>query len=259
MIRGMPQLHTPAPARRRRARRLSVPENTAVAYLRVSTDEQVESGAGLAAQRAAISAEAERRGWTIIEWHSDEGISGGKGIDCRPGLFAAVEAVEARRAAVLVAAKLDRVSRSVLDTATLVARAQESQWQLFTCDIMVDTTTPAGEAQAGMMAVFSQYERRLIGQRTREALAAKRAAGVRLGRPSELPLDVVQRILDARAAGESYPAIAAELEADGVPTARGGSRWYPARVRSVEYGQDAMALKRKGSGDATGDAARTVA
>lgn len=229
-------------SRRRRApHNLGAPVGTVAAYIRVSTDEQTESGAGLSAQRATITAEAERRGWTIVEWFADEGISGGKRLDERPGLAAAVQAVESGRASILVASKLDRLSRSVLDTALLVERASRAGWKLSTCDV-VDTTTPAGEAQAGMIAVFSQYERRLIGQRTREALAAKRDAGVRLGRPSTLPLEVVQRIVDAREAGQSYPVIAASLNDDGVPTAHGGARWYPATVRNVERGQDAAKL-----------------
>lgn len=230
------------PRRRRRTATNTAPEGAVVAYIRVSRDDQVESGAGLAAQRYAIQAEADRRGWTIAQWFTDEAISGGKGIDERPGLAAAVGAVESGLAGTLVASKLDRLSRSVLDTALLSDRAERLGWKLFTCDLLVDTTTPAGEAQAGMMSVFSQYERRLIGQRTREALAAKRAAGVRLGRPSTLPLEVVRRIVDARAAGQSYPAIAASLNDDGVPTAHGGARWYPATVRNVERGQDAAKL-----------------
>lgn len=228
--------------RRRRARAQLAIDGTAIGYLRVSTDEQAESGAGLAAQRTAITAEANRRGWTIVGWYADEGVSGGKSIEDRPGLSAAVEAVESGQAATLVASKLDRISRSVLDTALLTNRAQRLGWKLFTCDVAVDTTTPAGEAQAGMMSVFSQYERRLIGQRTREALAEKRAAGVRLGRPSRLPLEVVRRIVDARDEGQSYPVIAAALNADEVPTAHGGACWYPATVRNVERGQDATAL-----------------
>lgn len=234
--------NTTATTTRRRRRPSTGAPGTVVAYTRVSTEEQATSGAGLAAQRTTIEAEAARRGWTIVEWHSDEGISGGKGIEDRPGLAAAVEAVESGRAGTLVAAKLDRLSRSVLDTALLTDRAKRLGWKLFTCDVAVDTTTPAGEAQAGMMTVFSQYERRLIGQRTREALAAKKAAGVRLGRPSTLPAEVVERILTDRAAGLSYPAIARELNVDGVPTAHGGAKWYPATVRQVEYGQDAAEL-----------------
>ena len=103
-----------APRRRTRI----APEGTVVAYARVSTDEQAASGAGLDAQRIAVEAEAQRRGWTVVGWHADEGISGGKGVEHRPGLAAAIEAVESGRAAGLLAAKLDRVSRSVLDTAS---------------------------------------------------------------------------------------------------------------------------------------------
>ena len=75
----------------------------------------------------------------------------------------------------------------MLDTASLMEQARRDGWELVTCDLAIDTSTPAGEATASMMAVFSQLERRLISQRTREALAVKKAQGVRLGRPSALP------------------------------------------------------------------------
>jgi DNA invertase Pin-like site-specific DNA recombinase len=229
------------PRRRRRCAN-NAPVDIAVAYLRVSTEEQAESGAGLAAQRSTITAEADRRGWTIVEWFADEGISGGKGLAGRPGLAAALNAVESGRACMLVAAKLDRISRSMADTVNLRERANRFGWNLFTCDLAIDTTTPVGEAMLGNMAVFNQLERRLIGQRTREALAEKRAAGVRLGRPSVLPVEVVQRIVDARCAGLSYPVIAESLNSEGVPTAHGGRQWHPATVRNVERGQDAAKL-----------------
>lgn len=225
---------------RRRTR--TAPADTVVAYIRVSTDEQAASGAGLDAQRAAIKSEAARRGWTIVGWHADEGISGGKGIEHRPGLAAAVAAVELGDAAGLLAAKLDRISRSVLDTAKLMERARRCGWELVTCDLAIDTSTPAGEATASMMAVFSQLERRLISQRTREALAVKRSQGLRLGRPSALPAAVVERIVTARQAGTSLRGIAAELTADAVPTATGG-RWHASTVRVVLEGQDAARLR----------------
>jgi DNA invertase Pin-like site-specific DNA recombinase len=228
-----------APRRRRR----TPPAGTVVCYVRVSTDEQAASGVGLEAQRATIAAEAERRGWTIVSWHADEGVSGGKGVEHRPGLAAAIEAVESGRAAGLVAAKLDRVSRSVLDTAALMEQAQRGGWELITCDLAIDTGTPAGEATASMMAVFSQLERRLIGQRTREALAVKKAQGVRLGRPSKLPVEVVTRIIAERDAGAGFQRIADGLNTDEVPTAQGGARWYAATVRRVLDGQDAAQLR----------------
>jgi DNA invertase Pin-like site-specific DNA recombinase len=227
-------------APRRRPR--TAPADTVVAYLRVSTDEQAASGAGLEAQRAAITAEADRRGWTVVGWHSDEGISGGKGVAHRPGLAAAIDAVESGEAAGLLAAKLDRVSRSVLDTAALMEQARRGGWELVTCDLAIDTSTPAGEATASMMAVFSQLERRLISQRTREALAVKRAQGVRLGRPSTLPAEVVARIVADKAAGASLRTIAAALTVEGVATAQGGAKWYASTVKAVLDGQDAARL-----------------
>lgn len=228
-------------APRRRTR--TAPEGTVVAYVRVSTEEQAASGLGLDAQRAAIAAEAQRRGWTVVETFADEGISGGKGVEHRPGLAAAIEAVESGRAAGFLAAKLDRVSRSVLDTAQLMEQARRGGWELTTCDLAIDTSTPAGEATASMMAVFSQLERRLISQRTREALAVKKAQGVRLGRPSSLPREVVERIIAAKAAGSSLRTIAAELTADNVATSQGGKTWHASTVKGVLDGQDAAEIR----------------
>ena len=86
---------------------------------------------------------------------------------------------------------------------------------------------------ANVLATFAQFGRRLIGQRTREALAAKRASGVRLGRPVSLPPDVRERIVSARKAGHSLAAIADMLNEEQVPTAQGGRQWWPSTVRAV--------------------------
>ena len=141
----------------------------------------------------------------------------------------------ARRDA-LVVAKLDRLSRSMLDFAALMDRSRKEGWALVALDLGVDTTTPAGEAMANMMATFAQFERRLISQRTREALAVKRAQGVRLGRPRLLPDATVDRIVRERAAGRSLRSIADGLDADGVATAHGGRRWYPSTIQAVMRG-----------------------
>ena len=86
---------------------------------------------------------------------------------------------------------------------------------------------------ANMLATFAQFERRLISQRTKEALAVKKASGVRLGRPPTMPQAVVRRIQRQRARGDSLRKIADELNAAGVPTAQGGAQWYAATVRHV--------------------------
>jgi DNA invertase Pin-like site-specific DNA recombinase len=86
---------------------------------------------------------------------------------------------------------------------------------------------------ANMLATFAQFKRRLISQRTKEALAVKKASGVRLGRPPTMPQAVVKRIQRQRARGDSLRKIAAALNEDGVPTAQGGVRWYAGTVRHV--------------------------
>jgi DNA invertase Pin-like site-specific DNA recombinase len=208
-----------------------------IAYVRASTEEQADSGAGLTAQRTAIEAECAHRGWKILETIEDAGYSA-KNLK-RPGIQAALEQLDAGQADGLVVAKLDRLSRSMLDFTALMARAQRRTaaapegWALVALDCAVDTTTPAGEAMAHVLATFAQFERRLIGQRTKDALAAKKAQGVRLGRPSTLPPVIVERIVRERSAGRSLAAIASGLDADEVPTAQGGARWYPATIRKV--------------------------
>ena len=156
----------------------------------------------------------------------------GEGLK-RPGIQEALRALEAGKASALVVAKLDRLSRSMIDFTALMATAQKQHWALVALDCAVDTSTPSGEAMANMLATFAQFERRLISQRTKEALAVKRAQGVRLGRPPTMPQAVVRRIQRQRARGDSLRKIADDLNEDGVPTAQGGAQWYAATVRHV--------------------------
>jgi DNA invertase Pin-like site-specific DNA recombinase len=204
-----------------------------IAYLRVSTEEQAQSGAGIDAQRAAIVVEAVRRGWNRadIEFIEDAGYSA-KDLR-RPGIAKALEALRVRQADTLVVAKLDRLSRSMADLTRLLETAARQGWALVALDVAVDTSTPAGEAMAHVLGTFGQLERRLIGQRTKDALAMRRAAGIRLGRPRTLPDDVVARIVALRMEGYTLQAIAGRLNDEGVPTAQGGRRWYPSTIAQV--------------------------
>jgi DNA invertase Pin-like site-specific DNA recombinase len=202
-----------------------------LAYIRVSTTEQADSGAGLAAQRTTIDAEVQRRGWDLAEVFTD--TASGKSLAGREGLDEALRLLDSGQAQVLVVAKLDRLSRSLLDFAALMERSRRKGWSLVALDLGVDTTTPAGEMVASLMATFAQYERRIIGVRTKEALAAKKAAGVQLGRPRSLPQEIVARICDERAAGATYQQIADGLIADAVPTAQGGALWHAGTVRKI--------------------------
>ena len=210
-----------------------------VTYRRVSTREQADSGLGLAAQESALETETARRGWLLLADCSDAGVSG-KSL-ARPGLTEALRMVSTGEADALIVAKLDRLSRSLLDFAGLMARAQREGWGLVALDVNVDTTTPSGRLVANLMAVVAEWEREVIGQRTKDALAEKRAQGVTLGRPQKLSADVLVRMVDLRNGGATYATIADRLDCDGIPTAQGG-RWRPGTVHAALRSQAAQSL-----------------
>lgn len=202
-----------------------------LAYLRVSTDEQGESGAGLAAQRTAILAEIARRGWDPENVYWVEEVISTK-VAYRPRLQEALAVLADGEADVLVVAKLDRICRSMLEYATFYGNAQKEGWTLLALNCPADAT-PYGKAMGGMLAVFSELERDLIVERTCDALAEKRAQGIRLGRPPQLSSAIRLRIVTELGAGASLGAIARELNDEGVPTAQGGQRWYRSTVRAA--------------------------
>ena len=203
----------------------------AFAYYRVSTDELAATGNGLDAQAATVARAVEARGWNLVTAFVDGGRSGG--TLNRPELTKALDHLDRGVADVLVVAKLDRLSRSVSDFDTIARRAKRHHWSVVALDVDVDTTTPAGELMANVYSAVAQWERRIIGVRTSEAMQAMKARGVRLGRPVDLPDDVRRRIATEREAGRSLRAIAEALNAEAVPTAQGGARWYASTVRDV--------------------------
>ena len=204
-------------------------------YLRVSTDEQARSGLGLSAQRERIEAEAARRKWQV-EWFVDDGWSASD-LD-RPGIQGALEAVSDGSCSALVASKLDRLSRSVLDLSSLLRRGEAEGWGLVLLDFDLDTTTPTGKLVAHIISAVAEFERDRVRERTREALAVARAKGVRLGRPVSLPNEINERIRAERSSGATLAAIADGLNLDGISTAHGGRQWWPSAVRAVVNRED---------------------
>jgi DNA invertase Pin-like site-specific DNA recombinase len=227
---------------RRRRRTVERVSTYAIGYLRVSTDEQAKSGAGLDAQRTAIELAAKSRGLEIIAWHVDEGVSGTVKPASRPELAAALAALATGPASALIFGKMDRVSRNAKVLLDLRDLADEQGWVLSSADGSIDNTTPHGRMFFVQLAAMAEMERDLISARTREALSEKRAQGVRLGRPSALPESVVRRIVTERVAGAGWSAIARGLMADGVPTARGGATWHASAAQKVFLGQDAARI-----------------
>jgi DNA invertase Pin-like site-specific DNA recombinase len=204
----------------------------AVAYLRVSTGEQADSGAGLQAQLATVTAAAAARGWELVAVFTDAGVSGSVPVSERVELSAALSMLEAGDADLLVVAKGDRLARSVVGLTGLLEQVKRSAWSLVILDTDVDTTTATGQLVAQLMGCVAEWERNVIAERTRAALAARKAAGVRLGRPVETPGETRQRVLALRESGLTLQQVADQLTSEGVRTARGG-RWYPSTVAAV--------------------------
>lgn len=202
-----------------------------VAYLRVSTEGQGDSGLGLAAQRSAIEEAAVQRGWNVVEWISD--TASGKSLN-REGIKRALVRLENGGPKVLVAAKLDRISRSAIDFLELVRRAERNGWALIMLDPNVDMTEPTGRFTAGVLAQVAELERELISKRTKDALAGAKARGQRLGRPSQLDRDLGERIQVMRQGGMSYGSIAKQLNLENVATPTGKGKWWPASVAKAE-------------------------
>ena len=202
-----------------------------VGYARVSTDGQGERGAGLEAQKRAIIREAERRGWTLFRIYED--VLSGKSLNGRHGLLAALDVLETGEATVLVVAKLDRLSRSLIDFAGLVERSRKNGWAVVALDLGVDLTTASGEMLAGVLAVLAQWERRMISERTKAALEVRRSQGVRIGAEPRICGELAQWIRAQRRRGATLQAICDRLNADGVPTANHGKLWRPTSLRTV--------------------------
>jgi DNA invertase Pin-like site-specific DNA recombinase len=201
-------------------------------YCRVSTSEQAASGLGLDAQRRAIELECERRGWQLAEIVADEGESG-KSLD-RPGLRRALQRLVRGEADVFMASRLDRVSRSVGDFAALLEWFSAAGLALVALDVGVDTSTPGGRLVANVFASVSEWERDTIAARTRDGLASLRAQGRPAGRPAVIDRPALaERIRSMREAGMTYQAIADALNAEGIPTLRGGAEWRVSAVQAA--------------------------
>lgn len=201
-----------------------------IGYMRVSTEEQGDSRAGLEAQEAAIRSEVERRGWNLVDLRFD--VASGKSLAKRDELGRTLRDMAAGNADTLVVAKLDRLSRSVLDFAGIMEVANREKWSLSVLDLGVDTTTPNGELVANIMISMAQWERRIIGDRTKSALAAVKARGVKLGRKPGVDDDILRLMCVLRNEGMSWQKIANTLEREGVPTAQGG-KWQGRTVQRL--------------------------
>jgi DNA invertase Pin-like site-specific DNA recombinase len=147
------------------------------AYLRVSTASQTTDN-----QRRELEAVALHRGWQIIEWYEDAGISGSKGRDKRPGLDRMLKDATRGRFAVVMAWSVDRLGRSLPHLVSTLQDIEGAGCALYLHQQALDTTTPSGRALFGMLGVFAEFERAMIRERVKAGLARTKAKGTRLGR-----------------------------------------------------------------------------
>jgi len=226
-----------------------------IGYSRVSSLSQVEEGVSLEAQVARIRDWCERNGHGEPRIETDEGISG-KRADNRPALQRALEAVCNDRG-ILVVYSLSRLCRSTRDALDIAERIKRAGAHLVSITEAIDTTTAMGEFFFTVMAALGQLERRLIGERTKEALDHKRRSGHKLGglaqygyravnsgmkapngkaiiclEPVANEQSTIELIRQLRGAGLSYRIIADRLNSERTPT-RTGTDWSAKVIRDI--------------------------
>ena len=213
-----------------------------VIYCRCSTEEQASSGLGLEAQEFRCRAWAEANALSVVGVVRDEGISA-KTLQ-RPGLQEAISLLGPGR--VLVALKLDRLTRTVSDFPTLAKHIEDQGGEWATVTEKFDTSSACGRLMLNMLLVLSEFERDQTAERTRAALHAKKQRRERLGRTPlgfatnedrsvsvhDEEMATVQRARELRAQGKSLRTIAAMLEQEGHRTKRGG-RWEAMTVKKL--------------------------
>jgi DNA invertase Pin-like site-specific DNA recombinase len=195
-------------------------------YLRVST-----AGQTVENQRRELAAWAERARHEVVAVYRDDGVSGGKGRDKRPGFDRALKDAVRRRYDILAAWSVDRLGRSRTDLVAALQELRGAGVELFVHQQALDTTTPAGKAMFGMLGVFAEFERAIIRERVNAGLARARAQGTRLGRP-KVAGEVEARVRELRAGGVGIKAVAKRLGV-GVGTVQRVERETRARREEI--------------------------
>jgi DNA invertase Pin-like site-specific DNA recombinase len=184
-------------------------------------------------QQQEIDAICSRKSLDLLKLVRDVESRGGSDLS-RPGLTYVLEHLKAHDASCLVVSSLERLTRSAANLGTLVEWLDRRGARLVVVDIDLDTGTPEGRLVAKALAAVGGSERKTLMQRTRKGLEAARLAQRFSGRPAVSDVSALkQRIVEMRASGMTLQAIADTLNAEGVPTLRGGALWRPSSVQTV--------------------------
>lgn len=214
-----------------------------VAYLRVSTERQGESGLGLEAQKQAVGEWAAREGVAVLAWHEDR-ASGATPIEDRPGLMAALAALPAHEAGLLIVARRDRLARDPIACAMAERDAAKVGARIVSADGLANEDDDGAKMVRGILDCVYDHARKRSNANTRAALAARRARGEPLGKapfgqrwengalvddPAEAA--IIDRILDLRLAKHSLREIAERLNQEGTKPRRG--QWSGTTIARV--------------------------
>lgn len=151
-----------------------------IGYIRVSTDQQVESGLGLEAQEHAIHSWIKKNNATLVEIYRDNGLSGALGLDKRPGMLQAISA--ASKNAILLVAKRDRLGRDPMVLAMIESAIKRKGARIISvAGEGTENDDPSNILMRRLIDAFGEYERLIIGARTKVALKAKKDKGQRVG------------------------------------------------------------------------------
>lgn len=210
-------------------------------YTRVSTSEQAADGVSLRVQAEKISAYGVVKDWPLLDIIADEGQSA-KSL-ARPGLQRLLSLVEAGHIDVVIIYKLDRLTRSVADLDRLMKLFERKGVALVSLQESLDATTATGRLMMNLLASVSQWEREVIGERTKDAMAQLKHEGQRYCHAVFDDAAVLALMQRHRAAGLSYHAIAHELNAAGIPSTLGG-QWLANAVRRILLRQEPKKARR---------------
>ena len=169
----------------------------------------------------------------IVAVFRDEGISGSKGRDKRPGLDALLKGVARREFDIVAAWSVCRLGRSLSDLIGLLGELRSRDIDLYLHQQALDTSTPSGRALFGMLGVFSEFERAMIRDRVMAGLDRARSSGKRLGRPRTTPF-TVQRIRAALDEGRGVRETARLLKVSPPRSARSGACRRPPAASSIQ-------------------------
>jgi DNA invertase Pin-like site-specific DNA recombinase len=200
----------------------------ALGYASVPADGNVAQD--LDEQKLAIERDAERLGFKLVEVVREREPKTGRALD-RAGLSYLIGRIAAGDASCVVVSALDKLSRSVAELGTIVQWLERNGVRLIAVDIGLDTASPGGRTTALALASVAKWEHERVSERTRSGLAAARAKRRAAAGPDWVKIR--ERIARMRADGMTLQAIADVLNAEGVPTQRGGAEWRPSSVQTA--------------------------